>query len=617
MKFRPVEASLLILVAAIVAVWNASGFWALAVVALGYCLFAYRKLRQERPAKLRRVLLYLGIVPFALWFAAYPTTPGGFSPVFFYIPACYFLFLALLEWRSLGRGGRDVFVRFDAFAAITLCLFEWNFVCTALGAVALLAFLIDAKGSRRFGSWSLFLLLSGVSFAVVAGTFLEFRKARYQDFSRRYADAYRERNLMGFSTVGALGSFSENYSGRGESDVVFRVFSDRNPGYFKGVAFKRYLKGGLWRQSSSRRTLQTGRFVGNYGGFENGAEIFDTVPAWVQSKISVQGVVFAPSGAAGVLLRNIDTLSFMDGDFFSIEGNSPGDWYYFDGIQTADSLADSSWLEIPPHIESLLDSAANEMGLSLSSDSLEKNLVKIRSAFFEHYSYSLHLPLSRREDPLRTFFRTKNGYCEYFASLSTLLLRYSGVPARYVTGFARPDSADGYWIFRRGSAHAWVEFLDAERHWNIFDPTPPRAMPFLPEPSKFSLWSERLRGISARLWHFLTQGSWRSFVDDFGTRTSALFDSPWIWSVSLALILFLGARIFYRRKKRENAKASKRTARLLKMLDVAERHLAAEGFVRRPGETVAKFRDRVPENSATSRHRKSLAFYCWWRWKTP
>lgn len=617
MRFRPIDASLFILVSAIIAVWSVSGLWFLAVLALGFCLYSYRNLRQECPAKLRRAFLYLGIVPFAIWFAAYPTVPGGFSPLFFQIPACYFVYIALLEWRSLGKGGRDVFVRFDAFAAIALCLYEWNLICTIFGAISLLVFLIDAKGNRKLGSWSVFFLLSGISFALVTGTVLEFRNASYRNFSGRYSDAYRERNLMGFSTVGALGTFSANYSGNQERSVVFRVFSGRNPGYFKGVAYKRYLKGGLWKQSRSYKTLQTGRFVGNYGGFENGSEVFDSVPVWVKSSVSVRNAVFVPSGAAGIALRNLDTVAFFDGDFFCVEGDSPRDWYYLDGVRGTDSLSDSGWTEVPRHLESFLDSVVQEMGLVRLPDSLASNLGKIRSAFFEKFSYSLQLPISRGEDPLRTFYRTKSGYCEYFASLAALLLRYTGVPTRYVTGFAKPDSASGYWIFRRGSAHAWVEFLDADRHWNIFDPTPPRAIPFRSEGTKFSAWIETFRGSFARLWHSLTQGSWRSLVDAFGTRTSALFDSPWIWAVPLVLLLGFGCRIFYRRFRRHGDGTSERTARLLRMLEVAERHLAAEGFVQKPGETVARFLERIPENPATSRYRKMLAFYCSHRWKAP
>ena len=118
------EAALVILVAAIFALWSASQIMQLAVLALLFCLWTYRRLRLGKAVKLRRIWLYLGMIPFAIWFAAFRSTPGGFSPLFFYIPAWYFLYLALVEWLCVGRGGRMVFVWFDAFVVFTLSSFE-------------------------------------------------------------------------------------------------------------------------------------------------------------------------------------------------------------------------------------------------------------------------------------------------------------------------------------------------------------------------------------------------------------------------------------------------------------------------------------------------------------
>ena len=54
--------------------------------------------------------------------------------------------------------------------------------------------------------------------------------------------------------------------------------------------------------------------------------------------------------------------------------------------------------------------------------------------------------------------KTKAGHCEYFATATVLLLREVGVRARYVTGYAVPESAregDNY-IIRERHAHAWA-----------------------------------------------------------------------------------------------------------------------------------------------------------------
>jgi len=73
------------------------------------------------------------------------------------------------------------------------------------------------------------------------------------------------------------------------------------------------------------------------------------------------------------------------------------------------------------------------------------------------------------------FARTKQGYCEYYASTLALLLRYNGVPARLAEGFLpgkRTTTAAGTTerILKSGS-HAWVEVYFPSYGWVLFDPT--------------------------------------------------------------------------------------------------------------------------------------------------
>lgn len=70
-------------------------------------------------------------------------------------------------------------------------------------------------------------------------------------------------------------------------------------------------------------------------------------------------------------------------------------------------------------------------------------------------------------------FNTREGFCEYYASSFTFLMRAAGIPARVVTGYQ-----GGYWnrlgsylLVRRSDAHAWAEVWIAGRGWVRFDPT--------------------------------------------------------------------------------------------------------------------------------------------------
>ncbi len=607
----------MILVASIVSLGFASSAWILAVFALLFCLLIYRRLRMGKISVLRRVLLYVGILPFAIWFAAYPNPPGGFSPLFFCIPAWYLLYLALMEWRSVGRGGKNVFVLFDALAAVLLGTFEWNIPSLVTGTVAFCAFLFEIRPRKQMKNGLFFWLTSFLlTFFAFAGIWHMLQSARASWGKSARGTAWRQ---MGFSNVGELGSFAENYSESQDGAVVFRIYSPRRPVYFKGISYGRYLSGkGLWKKWEHSRQLQTGPFVGNYGGFESGIPAADSSPVWVRSSLPLRNVLFAPPGAAGVAIKEFDSIPYFAGDFFSVEGNMPGDWYYWDGVRARDlTVQDTLWTACPKDLEAFLDSAALAMNLVNSPDSLLGNLQKMKTYFQKNYSYSLQVPLSGNEDPLRTFARRRSGFCEYFASFSTLLLRRLGVQARYTTGFAYPEKWDDYWVFRRRNAHAWVEFRDADGFWNVFDPTPVSARAVGKEQSFFGIWWERIRGKGLLLLHKLTEGAWRESVDAFGTWTGSFVRSRTFFMILGVVISggILGWAVRNGLRRRKRRSASETIVHWQLLLSRAEKSLAAQGFIRKPGETVNAFFARIPNHAKTEKALDWLSSYNSGRWK--
>jgi len=71
------------------------------------------------------------------------------------------------------------------------------------------------------------------------------------------------------------------------------------------------------------------------------------------------------------------------------------------------------------------------------------------------------------------FLQMKQGYCEYFASAMTMLLREMKVPTRYVLGYLPgQEQQDKTWRVERNAAHAWVEVYFPSYGWVQFDPTP-------------------------------------------------------------------------------------------------------------------------------------------------
>jgi hypothetical protein len=70
-------------------------------------------------------------------------------------------------------------------------------------------------------------------------------------------------------------------------------------------------------------------------------------------------------------------------------------------------------------------------------------------------------------------FDSKTGYCTYYATSMTVLVRSLGIPARYVEGFVMPNEKDsnGLYIVTNEQAHAWVEVYFEGVGWVQFEPT--------------------------------------------------------------------------------------------------------------------------------------------------
>ena len=89
--------------------------------------------------------------------------------------------------------------------------------------------------------------------------------------------------------------------------------------------------------------------------------------------------------------------------------------------------------------------------------------------------YSLNASHGSGDVTAQFLFEMDRGYCEYFASAMTVMLRSQGIPARYTVGYSTGQSVGGDQYLVRGmNAHAWVEVYFPEVGWVQFDPTPGR-----------------------------------------------------------------------------------------------------------------------------------------------
>jgi len=89
------------------------------------------------------------------------------------------------------------------------------------------------------------------------------------------------------------------------------------------------------------------------------------------------------------------------------------------------------------------------------------------------FSYTLR-PTPLEGDRIDDFlFRTRNGYCEHYASAFAFLMRAAQIPARIVGGYlgGERNPFGNYLIVRQSDAHAWVEIWLPNTGWTRVDPT--------------------------------------------------------------------------------------------------------------------------------------------------
>jgi hypothetical protein len=603
--------------------------FAIYFVVIGVLNATRRREFAKRP-RYNKILAYGAIVPLALFWVMTPSVENGVSPYLIFLPGIYLLYLAALQERSRGNGGFEVFVAFDGVGAL---LFGMYMVPHGWGIVGLVGFLLALCAYSRRGTapykYGLFLLVIAALGAISYGGWQHWKSQRYRYGAKMAEDYYQRERMMGFDPVAALGSFGSNYNSRYNSQVVLRVWDKQPSRYFKAASYEKYVAG-IWKLPTKfAKRLYPAYYQVDYAVLEvdDSLAIADSLreveQIWVQSTLNNFGFVFAPYGAVGFAAKDVDSLTYYSGGM--VQGlNSNGkrsDWHYFKcrDCKLPDSLLapGEGDLMVGERYLPLIDSVIAAMDLrdSASSDSVSADsetfaksmpdslvLQKMLAYYLTNFTYSLTVPgISRwggaKNEPLAVFWREKQGFCEYYATLSALVLRRLGIPARYVTGFANPEVVEGlpYSIFRRKHSHAWVEaFVDGR--WVIFDPTPPILPQFADAPSWWSVKWEGVRGRFARVMHALKEGEWRRVVDSWQNQSTALLESPILYAVLVILVTgFAGRKIYvaYKLSSKNRAYVSARSLEWVNKLNRAERDLARAGFRREPGETVGKFASRV------------------------
>ena len=92
--------------------------------------------------------------------------------------------------------------------------------------------------------------------------------------------------------------------------------------------------------------------------------------------------------------------------------------------------------------------------------------LKFNTFVFENFTYQKGI--TTVDTTLDEIWRLHSGVCQDFAHILLAMLRYSGIPARYVSGYICPNTNG---MRGEGATHAWVEAHIPGYGWLGLDPT--------------------------------------------------------------------------------------------------------------------------------------------------
>lgn len=185
---------------------------------------------------------------------------------------------------------------------------------------------------------------------------------------------------------------------------------------------------------------------------------------------------FTDRTISGVCLNpSYSFISMIQDQMFGLYGG-----FSLDEYEWYDEVAIANNKQVPPELEAFFDAIGIEtkVNKNLKNPILTADNVSIYLDSIMDYSLELD-ELPAGEDPIiYAMSESGEGYCMHFASAGTMILRYLGIPARYVSGYIAPASgfklASGKYVsqVKDWNAHAWVEVYIEGLGWIPVEMTP-------------------------------------------------------------------------------------------------------------------------------------------------
>jgi len=188
---------------------------------------------------------------------------------------------------------------------------------------------------------------------------------------------------------------------------------------------------------------------------------------YVESTNDGQGKELISTLRSRYLLRQGDDyrvtsrMSNADAESLRFSGETYPEWVTDRYLQVPDSIT-SETLELATELTTGHDNAFDK---SIAIRDYLRNNIK--------YNDQIEAPPEGVDPVHYVLFDSQEGYCNYYASAMSIMLRSQGVPSRVVSGYAQGDFDENSLSYRvrANNAHTWVEVYFPSYGWIQFEPT--------------------------------------------------------------------------------------------------------------------------------------------------
>ncbi len=266
-------------------------------------------------------------------------------------------------------------------------------------------------------------------------------------------------------------------------------FAEETGFYMRGMTFQ-YYDGKGWsndpavstRILSANEPFQTPTYphtreIWQFVELHNASSVIYAIPEPLQFSINVRPVQDREHDQV-IMYRSADRNTYNVRSAMPLLSDSVLAAVSMDAYSTLDETDPlAPFLQVPPTITERTRQLAVELTRDQPSPYAKGIAVEQYLRTFP-YDLDVSLPGPDTADLADHFlFELQRGYCDYYATAFTVLMRLSGIPTRFAVGYA-PGYWEPYteqWTITDAQAHSWPEIWLPEMGWIPFEPTAGRS----------------------------------------------------------------------------------------------------------------------------------------------